>query len=311
MTEFTESLAPDKDDEEQANLSMAFKGVYGTHQIYVIMRHFKNLIENTKNYQIGGMIQMMLPVYQELSESQKDATEAFANGVPIGDTIGPIIAASLIEGDVEEAADDIVYAEEELDGNDYLVVKSKGPGARLGKYGDAIESIVDDHDIERIITVDAGMRFEGEETGSVVDGTGVLMGGPGVEKGKIEQVATKHDIPLDGFVIKQSGPQASKPMHHKIWDAREEALELVRDEIRNTDGKVLVIGVGNTCGAGNNRKSLKGIENQLRPYWEEQEEEADSYLGLMQAFPGGGGGQHNITGMNARNTFELFQKLVR
>lgn len=311
MTDYVETIAPEADEEEQANLSMAFKGVYGTHQMFVLIRHFKNLIEETKNYQIGGMIQMMLPLYQELSESQKKATEAFVNGVPIGDTVGPLIAAKLIEQDEEpdEIADDIIYAEQELDGNDYAVIKSRGPGARLGKYGDAVEQVVEDGDFDKIISVDAGLRFEGEETGTIVDGTGVLMGGPGVEKGKIEQVATDHEIPLEGFVVKQSGPQASKPMHKKIWDAHEEAVDIIRDEIRNTDGSVLVVGVGNTCGAGNTRSDVRGIESQLRPYWAEQEEESTSYFGLAKAFPMGGGDAHAM--MQGRNTFELFQSLVR
>lgn len=311
MEDYVKTVAPDADETEQANLAMAFKGVYGTHQMFVLIRHFKNLVEETKNYQIGGMIQMMLPLYNELSESQKDATEAFVNGVPIGDTVGPLIAAKLIDGDTEpeEIADDVVYTDQELDDNEYAVIKSKGPGARLGKYGNAIEQAVEDDDFAKIISVDAGLRFEGEETGTIVDGTGVLMGGPGVEKGKIEEVATEYDIPLEGFVVKQSGPQASKPMHKKIWDAHEDAVDIIRDEIRNTDGKVLVVGVGNTCGAGNTRDDVRGIESKLRPYWAEQEDETTSYFGLAKAFPMGGGDAHEM--MRGRNTFELFQSLVR
>ncbi|MDY6778146.1 MAG: DUF1512 family protein, partial [Candidatus Nanohaloarchaea archaeon] len=310
MDRYVESLAPDLEEERQADLSMAFKGVYGSHQIYVIIRHFKNLIEETNNYQLGGMIQMMLPLYRELSESQKDATEAFINQVPIGDTVGPLIAAKLIDSEAEEVAEDVVLAEEELDGEKYLVLKSNGPGSRLGKYGNAVRQVVDEHDIAKIITVDAGMRYEGEETGTVVSGTGVLMGGPGVEKGKIEEAATENDIPLEGYVVKQSGPQASKPMHKKIWDGHQEALSYVKDEIRNTDGKVLVVGVGNTCGAGNSSKDVEGLENKLRPYWAEQDEESTSYFGLMKAFPGGGDSQHGSL-HSGQNTFQLFQKIVR
>ncbi|MCJ7429088.1 MAG: DUF1512 domain-containing protein [Candidatus Nanohaloarchaeota archaeon QJJ-5] len=309
MERYVESLAPDVSEEEKANLSMAFKGVYGSHQIFVIIRHFKNLVEETKNYQIGGMIQMMLPVYKELAESQKKATEAFLNEVPIGDTIGPLVAAKLTTEEPKEVAEDIMVSEETLeDDHDYVVMKSKGPGARLGKYGDAVEQVMADHEIEKIVTVDAGLRFEGEETGTVVDGSGVLMGGPGVEKGKIEEAAIEHDAPLEGYVIKQSGPQASQPMHRKIWDAQEDVLGRIRDEIRTTDGTVLVIGVGNTCGVGNTKESIHNLKATLRPYWAEQEEESTSYFGLMSAFPVGGGDQYQL---DANNTFHLFQKLVR
>lgn len=311
MKDFVKSINPKMDDEELANNSMAFKGVYGSHQIYVIMRHFKKLIEDTRSLQIGQMMQMVLPLYKEISESQKDATKAFVNQVPIGDTIGPMVAASLIKDEegMEEEAEDIVVSEEQLEDSEYLVMKSKGPGARLGKYGDAVENVLENEDISKVFTVDAGMRYEGEETGTIVDGTGVLMGGPGVEKSKIEEAATEHDTPLEGFVIKQSGPQASKPMHKKIWDAKDDMVNILKDEIRNSEGKVLIIGVGNTCGAGNHADSLKGIKEKLKPYWKEQEEESSSYFGLMKAFPMGGGDAMGL--MSDKNTFEIFQSLVR
>ncbi len=317
MKDFVESLDPEADPEQKADNNMAFKGVYGSHQIYVVIRHFKKLIEETKNYQLGGMIQMMLPLYRELSESQKDATEAFSQQVPIGDTIGPIIAARLMDSEGEEIAEDIVYSEEEFEGNEYIVVKSKGPGARLGKYGDAVEDLADEHDISKIFTVDAGMRYEGEDTGTVVDGTGVLMGGPGVEKGKIEQVATDNDIPLHGYIVKQSGPEASMPMHKKIWDAQERVVENLKDEIQNNAGKIMIVGVGNTCGAGNSKESLQGIKKKLRPYWREQDEEVTSYLGLMKAFPGANiftgmfGGAASSAQLQDENTFRMFQRIVR
>ncbi|MDY6788463.1 MAG: DUF1512 family protein [Candidatus Nanohaloarchaea archaeon] len=314
IKEFVRSIKPESGSEERANNAMAFKGVYGAHQIFVVMRHFKKLIEETKNYQLGGMIQMMLPVYKELSESQKDATEAFVNEVPIGDTIGPMISARMMESEGEEIAEDIVYSKEEIDGGECIVVKSKGPGSRLGKYGNAVEKLVEEEEVAKILTVDAGMRYEGEETGTVVDGSGVLMGGPGVEKGKIEEVATENDVPLHGYIVKQSGPEASRPMHKKIWDAQEEVINNLKDEVRNTDGTVMIVGVGNTCGAGNHKESLKGLKKKLRPYWKEQEEEVTSYLGLMKAFPGMG----IFTGMSGgsgyqetENTFRLFQKVAR
>ncbi len=308
MKDFVNSLNPEMDKEELANNTMAFKGVYGTHQIYVILRHFKRIIEETRNYQLGGMMKMVLPVYKELSDAQKGATDAFVNQIPIGDTIGPMIAASLIENedDVDEVAEDVVVSKEDFEGNEFYVMKSKGPGARLGKYGDAVKAVLEEQDIDKIFTVDAGMRFEGEETGEVVDGTGVLMGGPGVEKSKIEEAAMEHDIPLEGYIIKQSGPQASKPMHKKIWDSKEEAVNILKDEIRNSEGKLLIIGVGNTCGAGNSKKSLEGLDKDLKPYWDEQEEESSSYLGLMKAFPMGGG-----DAFDGENTFEMFRSLVR
>ncbi len=331
MERFVHDMAgEDMGEEQKANVTMGFKGVYGSQQIYVMVRHFKELIEDTKNFQLGGMMQMMLPLYEEIAESQKAATEAFVNGVPIGDSVGPMIAASFMENEPEEAAEDVIYTEETYEDKDLLVLKSNGPGSRLGKYGDAIDDLVENHDIGKIIFVDAGMRFEGEDTGKVVDGTGVLMGGPGVEKFKIEEIASEHNIPLEGFVVKQSGPQASRPMHSKIYDAVPNAIERIEDEIVDTDGTVLLVGVGNTVGIGNSKDSIQDLPGKLEEYWEEEDEESTSYFGLMKAFPMGGGDQYG--GMHAllsrvhptmaiktnarqklgpKNTFELFQGLVR
>ncbi|MDY6761883.1 MAG: DUF1512 family protein [Candidatus Nanohaloarchaea archaeon] len=308
MDRFVSTVADDLDEEEEANLQMAFKGVYGSHQLFVLVRHFRELIDDMKNYQLAGMIQMMLPLYEEIAQSQREATEAFVNEVPIGDAVGPLVAAKFMENEPEEVAEDVVMSEESVDGNDVHVLKSKGPGARLGKYGNAIDKLLDENDFAKIVFVDAGMRYEGEETGTVVDGAGVLMGGPGVEKFKIEETATEHDVPLEGFIVKQSGPQASRPMHSQIYDAVPEVVDRVEEEIEEAEGDVLLVGVGNTCGVGNAAQATTGIPNKLKPYWADEEEESTSYFGLMKAFPMGGG---DFYSGDAENTFELFQSLVR
>lgn len=287
---FIENNADTEDEEELADLNMAFKGVMGTHQIYKVLRHFRQLIKKTGNFQIIGIVQMMMPIYRELAEAQKDATRAFVDQAPIGDAIGPLVAARLITEEPGEVAEDIVHSKEEIDGQTVHVVKSRGPGARLGKYGDAIDTIAEENDLKAIITVDAASKFEGEETGSVNEGVGVMMGGPGVEKTKIEEAATDHDVPLEGVVIKQSAPEASKPMKKEIFDANRDAADKVREIASEFDGEVAVIGVGNTCGIGNTQEEVKGVESKLKKYWEEyeeREEEEVSYMGLMSALPGG------------------------
>lgn len=288
---FIDANAETENEDELADLNMAFKGVMGTHQIYKVMRHFRQLVKKTGNFQLVSVVQMMIPIYDEIAESQRAATRAFVDQAPIGDTIGPLVAAKLIESDeVEEIAEDIVYSEEEIGGQSTHVIKSDGPGARLGKYGDALEELAEDNDLEAIITVDAGAKFEGEETGSVSEGVGVMMGGPGVEKTKIEEVAVDQDLPLEGVVIKQSAPEASKPMKKEIYEAYKPAVEKVNELVGEFDGEVAVVGVGNTCGAGNTRSEVSGVHNRLRKYWEEyeeQDEEEVSYMGLMGAMPGG------------------------
>ncbi|MFB6213861.1 MAG: DUF1512 family protein [Candidatus Nanohaloarchaea archaeon] len=279
-----------EDEEELADLNMAFKGVMGTHQVYKVMRHFRQLISKTKTFQLIGIVQMMMPIYEEIAEAQRDATRAFVDQAPIGDAIGPLVAAKMISSEPEEIAEDIIHSEEELDGQEVHILKSKGPGARLGKYGDAIDTLAEENDLEAIVTVDAAAKFEGEETGTVSEGVGVMMGGPGVEKRKIEDAATEHDVPLEGIVVKQSPAEASKPMKKAIYEAWNPAVEKAEKITEEFDGPVAVIGVGNSCGVGNTREDTSGIHSKLQKYWkeyEEQEEEEVSYMGLLGAMPGG------------------------
>ncbi len=288
---FIERNADTDDEEELANLNMAFKGVMGTHQVYKVLRHFRQLINKTKNFQLIGLIQMMLPIYKEIAESQKEATRAFVDEAPIGDAIGPLVAARMMEEEPEEVAEDIVCGKVELEEQNAFVLKSSGPGARLGKYGDAIDQLADDKDLDAIITVDAAAKFEGEETGDVAEGVGVMMGGVGVEKTKIEEAATEHDIPLEGIIIKQSPPEASKPMKKEIYESNQEAVDKVEEIAAEFEGDVVVAGVGNTCGVGNTSEATQDVPERLESYWkeyEEEEEEDVSYIGLLGAFPGGG-----------------------
>ena len=287
---FVEKNADTDDPEELANLSMAFKGVMGTHQVYKVMRHFRQLVKKTKNFQLVGIIQMMLPIYLEIAESQKEATRAFVDSAPIGDAIGPLVAAKLIEDEPEEVAEDIIHSEEEIDGQKVHVLKSNGPGARLGKYGNAIDELAEENELEAVLTVDAGAKFEGEETGTISEGVGVMMGGPGVEKSKIEESAAEHDLPLEGIIVKQSAPEASKPMKKEIYNSYKPAVSKVKEIVKEFDGEVAVVGVGNTCGVDNRKEEVSALPSKLQKYWkeyEEQDEEEVSYMGLMGAMPGG------------------------
>ncbi len=288
---FVGKYAETENEEELADLNMAFKGVMGTHQIYKVLRHYRKLVNETKNFQLVGLINMMLPIYEELAEAQKGATRAFVDQAPIGDAIGPLVAAKLItEEPEEEVAENIVHSEEEISGQSIHVLKSNGPGARLGKYGNAIDDLAEENDLEAIITVDAAGKLEGETTGAVNEGVGVMMGGPGVEKSKIEDAATSNDLPLEGIVIKQSAPEASKPMKKGIYESWQEAVNKVKEVASEYDGDVAVVGVGNTCGVPNQRSKTTGIHNKLQKYWEEYEQQEDedvSYMGLMAMFPGG------------------------
>ncbi|NOZ77104.1 MAG: DUF1512 domain-containing protein, partial [Euryarchaeota archaeon] len=138
--------------------------------------------------------------------------EAIAEGKPIGDSIGPLVAAQLCR-DCEpyEIAREVVCCETEVGGRKVFVLKADGPGAALGKFGDGVKKLVEERDIRKIITVDASLKLEGEKTGKVAEGIGAAIGDPGPEKAKMEEAALKKDIPLEAIAIKMSVEEAISP----------------------------------------------------------------------------------------------------
>jgi hypothetical protein len=99
--------------------------------------------------------------------------------------------------------------------------------------------------------VDAALKLEGEETASVAQGFGAAIGGIGTERYQIEEVATKHNIPIYAIVIKQSIKEAITLMKKEIADAAEKVtsqiLEIVRENTK-IGQSAIIIGVGNTLG---------------------------------------------------------------
>ncbi len=153
-------------------------------------------------------------------------------------------------------------------------MKARGPGGALGKLGKAVEAIHKRDRIDHIITIDAAGKLEGEETGSVAAGVGVMMGGVGVERSQIEEVAVKYDIPTDGIAIKMAPEEASIPIKKEVFGAQKKVMAVLERLVKETKKKrILIIGVGNTCGVGNTKQSLKGLDEKLKPIWREQKKE--------------------------------------
>ncbi|MEM5871821.1 MAG: DUF1512 family protein, partial [Candidatus Aenigmatarchaeota archaeon] len=266
---FVNQIAPDFDSEKKANLEMGLAGGIEMYNIAKIVRHYVELIKETKSYQIALIIQMQLPLIEKIAKAVFEGTKTLAKGEPVGDGIGPLVAASLV-GDrkVKEIEEDIVMSEIEIEGRKCFVLKAKGPGGRLGRPGKAVEKIVKQHKISRIITIDAAAKLEGEKTGSIAEGVGVAMGGPGVERSYIEDVAVKYNIPLDSIIIKMKPEEAILPMKKEIKDSLPFVLDRVKDAVRRSKKgeKVIIVGVGNTSGVGNDAKSAKETEKWVDEY---------------------------------------------
>ncbi|MFW5912442.1 MAG: DUF1512 family protein [Candidatus Hadarchaeota archaeon] len=280
-----ERFAPEAEEEEAANLEMAMEGALANYTIYKIVRHFIRIAEKTGSMQIAQLLQMQMPILESIAEAYHDATEAFTEGKIIGDGIGPMIASKIIEdAEAEEKIKDTVYAKTKIEDREAYVVKAKGPGGRVGKPGELIREVGKETDIDRIIMIDAGLKLEGERSGKIVEGVGAAIGGPPTEKHKIEELTTEKDIPLDAIVIKQSLKEAITPMSKQLSDSVDPAVERVKKAIQERteeDETIVIAGIGNTIGVGQDPENLP----KEFPVIEKDESELESFLPL----PGIGG----------------------
>jgi len=265
---FAKELAPRYPEEEQANLGNALAGAMTTNQIAKILRHFLEQIKKYKMQQMALILQMQLPLIAKIAKASSKATHAFLEGIPIGDGAGPLVAATLM-GKAKATVykqDEFAVARARVDGRQVWIAKATGPGARTGFSGSALENLIKKYRIQRIITVDAALRMEGEKPGSLAEGVGVAMGGIGVERFKIEQVATSMDIPLDAVAIKMDEEEALSPMIKEVYGAIPGAIGLVKENIAmgKKGERVMIIGVGNTCGVGNDGRSAEKALARLK-----------------------------------------------
>lgn len=269
-------ISPESDKVWKANTVSLLKGGIGINNIAKMVRHYVEFVKKTNNLQIAMLMQMNMPLIKKIAKAQKKGVEAIGAGTPIGDGIAPLIAANMIEGDVKEAAREVVYSKVEMNGRTAFVLKADGPGATLGKLGDAVKKIAKEQDAAKIITVDASLKLEGEKTGKVCEGIGAAIGDPGPEKAKMEETATEMNIPLEAFVIKMSLEEAISPLTENIGDSVSKAISLIKESIGRTreGSNVVIIGVGNTCGIGNTRDAVKDIK---LPKAEEEKEKISAF----------------------------------
>jgi len=220
--------------------------------LHRIVRHFFLTAKKQNNYPLILPLQMMLPFIMEQAEALKDAVPAFKQGQPIGDGIGPLVVGEMMLDTKKQKAEfETVYSESEFNDRKLILLKAEGPYATVGRPGEATESIVEKLKPDVIIMIDAALKLEGEDSGSVAQGFGAAIGGIGIDRFKIEAIATKYDIPIFAIVVRQSVKEAITLMTKEISDQAENVKSQVYEMITdNSDPNqtVLVIGVGNTLG---------------------------------------------------------------
>lgn len=253
----------DAPDYLKRNLESALEATSAIHTIYKLAEHIFRVGVNTKSYVYLMQLKMLIPFLREIVISYYDALKAFQAGIPIGDSVGPMVSQRFFSGEVEvDQVNDVAYSVSEFEGRYVLALKALGPGSEVGKPGEVIKRIIEElkGDVQAVITVDAALRLESEKTGTVAIGVGAAIGDPGPEKYKIEDVCTKYKIPLYAIVIKESYIEAVTPMNKEIAAAAEQAVNIVKKLIReevSDEGKVIIAGIGNTVGIGN-----EGIEQK-------------------------------------------------
>jgi len=185
-----EELAPEADEDWKSNITMTLKATLGINNVAKQVRHNLELSRKTGNLQLLLMLQMSLPLIMRIVKAQFEGVKAFSQGKPIGDSLGPLVVGMMMEsdhpGELQEQGE-MVITQREYQGRKVIMARAKGPGARVGKVGKTINSIIEAEDIKRIITVDAAVKLEGEETGSIAQGIGLVIGGPGVDRWEIEE----------------------------------------------------------------------------------------------------------------------------
>jgi len=257
-------MAPKADKDEASNIEGTVEAASAVYFIFKVVRHFYILGKKTKNMYVVLQVSMQLHEIMRLAKAYFEALKAFSLGKPIGDGLGPLVTARILDASnksgvkpiiQEEVAKEVIVAEVELDNRKVLLVRAKGPGSRVGKPGEAIERIVEERkgDISRIIMIDAAGKLEGETTGDIVEGVGAAIGDPGPEKYKIEEVAVKYKIPVDAILVKEAIEEAVMPMKKEITDAADKVSERVRQIIKERTqpgSTVIVAGIGNTVGVG-------------------------------------------------------------
>ncbi|MHA1821365.1 MAG: DUF1512 family protein [Promethearchaeota archaeon] len=256
------ALANKADETQLHNIENLLEAAMAVDQIYRILLHYLLIGKKTKSYIILMQVEMQLSLISGMAKTYKLAAEAFAEGSPIGDALGPMVAASFVRLannnrpiEYEQIAYETILQETNFEGRKIYVIRAKGPGGTVGKPGEAIKTLIDRYgdQIKRVIMVDAGLKMEGDKTGSVVTGIGAAIGGVGVEKFKIEESSTNRKIPVDAIICRQSLEDAICTMRKPVTKSVAIILDKIKDIIRKStqEGDSLILaGIGNTIGIG-------------------------------------------------------------
>ncbi len=247
-------LMPNISDVERSVIENMAGVAAAMNQVYKIVRHFYLLGKKSSNFYLIYQLQMILPTLLKQADALVSSMGAVEQGQPLGDGIGAMSVGLLMKDRPKTQVErDTMLAETDYKSRKVILIKAEGPKGSLGELDDALIKILDgEHsDAKAIIMIDAALKMEGEKTGEVAEGVGAAIGGYGVEKFKIEEVAYKKGIPLYAIIVKESLIEAIGAMKKEISESVGEVQKSVYRIVEQTipeNGKVIIIGVGNTLG---------------------------------------------------------------
>ncbi len=247
-------IAPEANSVQVNNLENLVEAAWALNFMFKVVRHLYLLGKKTFSIMVIIQLQAFLPLIMMEAEAYQGATKAFAEGHPIGDGAGALVASKLMRNhETRKVEKDMVAAETVLEGRRLIAMKAEGPGGNVGKPGDAIRQVLQENNgkAAMIIMVDAALKLEGEKTGEISEGIGAAIGGIGTERFKIEEEATKFGIPVFAIVVKQSIQEAVTTMKKEIAESAEPVIERIKHLVleRTKEGElVIVAGIGNTAG---------------------------------------------------------------
>jgi len=250
-------IIPDAPEYVQRDLESALEAAAAIRYLWKITSHIYEIGYRTKNIYYLLQLKLLVPFLRELCLSYFDALKGFIEGVPIGDSVGALVALNFFGTEVDTDEElQVVFSSSEIYGRYVLAVKARGPGSEVGYPGRFLEKLLEKigGGVNAIITVDAALRLESERSGRVDVGYGAAIGDPGPEKYRIESWSSKYKIPLFAIVIKENYVEALTPLNETLLQAVNKACDIVKKIIVEEvpeGGKVVILGIGNTVGVGN------------------------------------------------------------
>ena len=241
-------------ESEASRIENILEAATALNMIYKIVRHFYLLGKRTTSVFVLVQLQMVMPLLLQEAEALQNAIGAFKKGQPIGDSIGPMVVGKMMIGKEKKViARETLYSEDEHKHRKLYLLKAEGPAGTVGRPGEAVQRLIVELGlkIDAIIMIDAALKLEGEKTGDIAEGIGSAIGGIGVEKYQIEEIATKFNIPVYAIIVKESVQDAITVMRKEIYDSFDKLIDtiyaIIEDKTTETQS-VLIVGVGNTVG---------------------------------------------------------------